>query len=98
MGEAQEVKCFRLATPCPLPLRRRSAAELDQTGLVRMQDQRKLRQPIPQLCLKPLSIGLVFKAGDDVIGIPHQDDVALGMWPMSNLVPISKRNIALGRR
>jgi hypothetical protein len=44
------------------PLLRRPAAELNQTGLVRMQGQRKLRQPIPQFCLKPLGIGLVFKA------------------------------------
>jgi hypothetical protein len=64
----------------PSPARSRSsAAELDQTGLVRMQGQRKLRQPIPQLRLKPLGIGLVFKAGDDVIGIARQDDVPLGM-------------------
>jgi hypothetical protein len=48
-----------------------------------MQGERKLRQPIPQFRLKPLGIGLVFKAGDDVIGIAHQDDVPLGMvvWP-----------------
>ena len=87
MGEAQEVEGLRLAYPCPLPLLRRPTAELDQTGLVRMQDQRKLRQPIPQLCLKPLSIGLVFKAGDDVIGIPHQDDVALGLVASPPLSP-----------
>lgn len=41
--------------------------------------QRKLRQPIPQIRLKPLGIGLVFKPGDDVIGITYQDDVPLGM-------------------
>jgi hypothetical protein len=33
--------------------------------LVRMQGQRKSRQPIPQFCLKPLGIGLVFKASDE---------------------------------
>ena len=32
-----------------------------------------------QFCLKPLGIGLVFKAGADVIGIAHQDDVPSGM-------------------
>jgi hypothetical protein len=32
-----------------------------------------------QFCLKPLGIGLVFKAGDHVIGIAHQDDVPSGM-------------------
>src|SRR5260370_36755283 len=68
MGEAQEVERLRLATPGPLPLRRRLAAELDQTGLVRMQDQRKLRQPIPQFRLEPLGIGLVLKAGNEVSG------------------------------
>jgi hypothetical protein len=87
MGEAQEVERLRLAKPCPLPLLRRSAAELDQTGLVRMQGQRKLRQPIPQFCLKPLGIGLVFKPGDDVIGIAHQDDVPLGMVASPPLSP-----------
>src|SRR6266852_9255813 len=59
MGEAEEVERLRLAKPRPFPLLRRPAAELDQTGLVRMQGQRKLRQPIPQFCLKPLGIGLV---------------------------------------
>src|ERR1700726_1312103 len=37
MGEAKEVERFRLAKPRPFPLLRRPAAELDQTGLVRMQ-------------------------------------------------------------
>jgi hypothetical protein len=44
-----------------------------------VQGQRKLRQPIPQVCLKPLGIGLVFKPSDDVIGIAHQDDVPSGL-------------------
>src|SRR5271166_4289793 len=87
MGEAQEVECFRLAKPRPLPLLHRAAAELDQTGLVRMQGQRKLRQPIPQFCLEPLGVGLVFKAGDDVIGIAHQDDVPPGMVASPPLSP-----------
>jgi hypothetical protein len=87
MGEAQEVKCLRLAKPGLLPLLRRPAAELDQTRLVRMQGQRKSRQPIPQFCLKPLGIGLVFKASDDVVGIAYQDDVSLGMVTSPPLRP-----------
>src|SRR5439155_24148622 len=35
-GEAQEVEGLRLTRPAPLAVRRRMAAELDQTGLVRM--------------------------------------------------------------
>src|SRR5271165_4588854 len=42
-GEAQEVEGLRLAEPAPLAVRRCEAAELDQTGLVRMKRQRKLR-------------------------------------------------------
>src|SRR5260370_31611574 len=87
MGEAEEVERLRLAKPCPLPLLRRPAAELDQTGLVRMQGQRKLRQPIPQFRLEPLGIGLVLKAGNDVVGIAHQDDVSLGMVASPPLGP-----------
>src|SRR3979490_2331893 len=79
MGEAEEVERLRLAKPRPPPPPRPPAAELDQTGLVRMQGQRKLRQPIPQFRLEPLGIGLVLKAGNDVVGIAHQDDVSLGM-------------------
>ena len=79
MDEAQEIERLRPANPCPLPLLRRPAAELDHTGLVGMQGQRKLRQSIPQFRLKPLLISLVFKAGDYVIGIAHQDNVPLGM-------------------
>ena len=37
--------------------------------------------------MKPLGIGLVFKAGDDVIGIAHQDDVPLGMVASPPLSP-----------
>jgi len=35
-SEAQEVEGLRLAEPAPLAVRRCMAAELDQTGLVRM--------------------------------------------------------------
>ena len=37
--------------------------------------------------MKPLGIGLVFKAGNDVIGIAHQDDVALAMVASPPLSP-----------
>src|SRR5438045_7047204 len=77
MGEAQEVERLWLAKPRPLALRRRPAAELDQTGFVRVQGQRKLRQPIPQVCLKPLGMGLVFESGDAVIGIPYHADIPM---------------------
>jgi hypothetical protein len=48
-------------------------------------------KPIPQFCFKPLGIGLVFKAGDDVIGIAHQDHVPQGMVGSP---PLSQRSAA----
>jgi hypothetical protein len=48
-------------------------------------------KPIPQFCFKPLGIGLVFKAGDDVIGIAHQDHVPQGMVAPP---PLSQRSAA----
>src|ERR1700730_4339316 len=87
MGEAEEVERLRLAKPRPFPLLRRSAAELDQTGLVRMEGQRKLGQTNPPLRLATPGIGLVLKAGNDVVGIAHQDDVSLAMVASPPLRP-----------
>src|ERR671928_1444749 len=49
-GEAQEAEGLRLAKAPPRPVRRRVAAELDQTGLVRMQRQsERLQTPAQRL-------------------------------------------------
>src|SRR5262249_17463530 len=79
VGEAQEVKGLRLAKAAPLTVCRRMAAKLDQTRLVRMQTEREAFQPLAQGGQKPLGIGRVLKAGDEVVGIAHDDDIALSM-------------------
>src|SRR6266481_8119312 len=79
VGEAQEVEGLRLAKAAPFAVCRRMAAELDQARLVRMQAQREAFQPLAQGRQKPLGIGPVLKAGDEVVGISHDDDVPLGV-------------------
>src|SRR5438128_3714919 len=79
VGETQEVEGLRLAQAAPFAVRRRMAAKLDQARLVRMQAQREAFQPLAQGRQKPLGIGPVLNAGDEVVGISHDDDVPLGV-------------------
>jgi hypothetical protein len=58
-GEAQEVEGLRLAEPSLLTALRRKASELDQPGLLRMQRQRKLSQPLAHLVQEALGVVLV---------------------------------------
>ena len=69
------------------PLVRCMAAELDQAGLVRVQGQRELRHPVLQIRPEPLGVGVVLEAGDEVVGVAHEDDVALGMVASPPLCP-----------
>ncbi len=87
MGEPEERKRLRFTDTAPPAVDRRMAGELDEAGLVRMQRERELLQPPPQVRQKASGLGLVFEADDDIIGIAHDDDVTLGMalalpsWP-----------------
>ena len=85
--EAEEGEGLRLAKPASLPVRRRMAAELDEPGLVRMQRQRKRPQPFAHRVPEAPGVALVLKAGDDVVGVPHDDHVALRLAPSPALGP-----------
>ena len=65
-GEAQERKCLRLAEPAPHSVRRRKAAELDQAGLVGMERQRKLIQPLTHRLQEAPGVGLPLEARDQI--------------------------------
>jgi len=54
----------------------RIGAELQQSGLLRVQLQRELGQPLSQFGAKPLGIGLHLEAKHDVIGETHDDHLA----------------------
>src|SRR5690349_14870859 len=66
--------------PRPRRLRRSAAkaSELDQPGLLRMQRQCKLPQPLAHLIPKALGVALVLEADDEVVGVAHDNHVAGG--------------------
>src|SRR4030081_498584 len=80
-GEAQKVEGLRLAEPLPLAALCRKASELDQPGLLRMQRQRNLPQPLAHLLQKEPAIAMVLEPDDEVVGVAHNDHVAGGHAP-----------------
>src|SRR5262249_48210118 len=85
--EAQEVEGLRFAKPAPLAALCRKASELDEPGLLRMQRQRKLPQPLAHLVQEALGVALVLESDDEVIGIAHDNHVARGLAPSPALDP-----------
>ena len=79
--EAQEIEGLRLSESLPFAISRGIAAKLNQSGLSRMQRQRKLLQPISHRVQETSSVGLVLKTNDDIVGIAHDDHVARGLAP-----------------
>ena len=63
--EAQELEGFRFSEPALRASVRRVAAKLDQAGLVRMQRQRELLQPLAHRVPEAPGVGLVLEADDD---------------------------------
>jgi hypothetical protein len=62
VGEAQEREGLRFPFAPLFSFVRRIAAELDQTGLVRVKFQAELRQPFLELFEEPDSIGSMLEA------------------------------------
>jgi hypothetical protein len=77
--KAQESKSLRLILTPPLALVRRTASELDQLGLFRVQRQRKLREPQAHVLQKLFGLCLMLKTQHTVIGKPGDDHIAGGV-------------------
>jgi hypothetical protein len=86
-GKAKKVEGFRFSNPAPGTSGRREAAKLDQASFVRVQRQRERLQPLTHRLLEASGIGLMLKTDHDIIGIPHDDHVALGVAPSPALGP-----------
>src|SRR5215217_9426767 len=65
-GEAQEVEGLRLAVPAPLAVFCREASELDQPGLLRVQRQCELPQPLAHRLQEAPGVALVLEPDDEV--------------------------------
>ncbi len=58
---------FSLATQLPISLR--EPTKFDQSRLLRMEFQRKARQPSPKLTQKPLSVLTLLKADHQIVSV-----------------------------
>jgi hypothetical protein len=86
-GEAQEREGFRLSEPAQLTVGRGKAAELDQTGLVRVERQRKFPKPVTHRIEKATCVALMLEAYHQIVGITHDDHVAPSLPPSPALGP-----------
>src|SRR5262249_32638968 len=77
--EAQEGERLRFTESPPLSIFGRKASELDQSGLLRVERQRELLQPLVHVFQKSLGVYLTLESEDDIVGIPHDDHVPAGV-------------------
>jgi hypothetical protein len=71
--EAHEVRGLRLAELLHRPVLGHEAAELDQAGLLGVQGQAELWQPLPEIAEEPLDIVMRPEADDGVVGVADVD-------------------------
>jgi len=78
-GEAQEVEGLGFSLSPASAVAIGKGAELDETGLVWMQFQGETGQTLAQRSEEGLRFGLALESHDEVVGIPHDDHIALGL-------------------
>ncbi len=88
-GEPQKIEGFRFTEPSPLAPGRRTAAKLDQAGLVRMERQCKLLEPRTHRIEKAMGIALMLEAKHQIVGIAHDNHVASGLVPSPAFGPLA---------
>ena len=77
MREPQEIERLRLALAPLCPASGSISAELEEAGLFRVQAERELCQALLEIDLETLRILPVLESNDCIIGIPHDDHIAL---------------------
>ena len=66
---------------------RRMATKLNQSGLIRMERQRELLKSCSHRIEEATCVVLVLEANDQIVGVPHDDHVALGLAPSPAVSP-----------
>jgi hypothetical protein len=79
--EPQKLERLRFSLSPLFPLLARKASEPDQPGFVFVQFQSVLRQPALQLLQVAPRFALVLEPNDGIIGVAHEDHVALRVLP-----------------
>lgn len=87
MGKAEEREALRFTQATPGPAFGRKAAKLDQASLLWVQQQRELLEPLLQLRQKSPGIRFVLKAGNEIVGVAHEDDLPAGVAASPPLGP-----------
>ena len=67
---AEEVECLRSTLPASAAVRCREPAELQQAGLVGVQVQPELAEPLLQVPQEPFRVSAILEPRDIIIGIP----------------------------
>jgi len=74
--EAEKIERFRPPLAAPGSIPGGVPPELDQSRLLRMQLQTKLREPVTQISQEPLGVLTMLKARHIVISEPRKDDIS----------------------
>src|SRR5690606_30028049 len=77
--EAEKVEGFRFIKSLLLTGKCREAAKPDQSGLVRIELQRELLQPLPHHSPETARVSLILKADHDIVRITHDNHIACSL-------------------
>jgi hypothetical protein len=94
--KTQKIKRIGLPLTKPRTLRSRVAAKADQPGFVRVQRQFERAQSLVQIVQKGLCLVLMLKTDDLVVGIAHDDHVAVRFGLAPSLDPHIARVVQVG--
>jgi len=78
MREAQEIEGIRFPETLGCSVAGGEPSKLDQPGLVGVQLQAELREPLTEIAEELLGVAKILEPNDEVIGEPHHDYVASG--------------------
>jgi len=98
--EAEEVERFRLAQAPGRPVAGGEPPELDQPGLVRVQLQPELREPLPKPGQEPLGVVTVLEPDDEIVRlcrVPGYADLVGGRPGQSGVLLLDVGIILRGR-
>ena len=69
MREPKKRERLRFSLATLLPIHLREPTKLDQSRLLRMEFQRKVRQPFPKLFQEPLGVFALLKADHQIVSV-----------------------------
>src|ERR1700761_8446087 len=87
MRESKKRECLGFSLATLLPIHLREPTKLDRSRLLRMECQRKARQPFPKLIQKLLSVFTVLKADHQIVSVTDEHHVSARRLPTPCLNP-----------